>query len=428
VADVVAVKLAHPVDAATAEELGVVDVRDYQAAETAPVPRDQVVRLVYAGYVAGVDPGDAAAVRSLLGLPALTPGAGRPVGALLTETVPGPLALRPGQARYYNDTGRMLAIRMVRVSVETEPVGGPVRVDVKRNGISLWASESGQPAIADGEQTATAEPGEGRELLAPGSWLTFDIEQVGTTAPGEGLHVAVTVSDVSAFIGAPGHTPTLRSGSGPPVEQAADGDLYLQDSGELYQQQGGAWVLAGNLRGPAGNTTVTINGVTGNEFTLTPEGIGAETPSGAQALAEEAAAAAAAGSVPRDSELTTPPSSPLLRHVRTFTPDEATANLAEFVTGGVMTGWLNPWGGYRARLVDGAATAVRIYAGSVQAANPAEYVTAAGEHVLWGVDREGRHLHGNGQAPPVQAAPVLVLPTGAPVPPGTPAQTIIVRR
>ncbi|RCG19124.1 hypothetical protein DQ384_38250 [Sphaerisporangium album] len=55
--------------------------------------------------------------------------------------------------------------------------------------------------------------------------------------------------------GGGGHTPQLYSGTNAPSTLRVDGDLYLRTSnGDLYQQQAGAWVLAGNLRGPQGAT------------------------------------------------------------------------------------------------------------------------------------------------------------------------------
>lgn len=78
--------------------------------------------------------------------------------------------------------------------------------------------------------------------------------------------------------GAPGHTPQLYSGAAAPTTLHVDGDLYLRDTGDLYQQQAGAWVLAGNIRGPQGATGAT--GATGPAGPTGPAG--ADGAAGAQ--------------------------------------------------------------------------------------------------------------------------------------------------
>ncbi|MGW4641818.1 hypothetical protein ACWEN6_25090 [Sphaerisporangium sp. NPDC004334] len=54
-----------------------------------------------------------------------------------------------------------------------------------------------------------------------------------------------------------GHTPQLYSGAAAPSTLHVEGDLYLRDTGDLYQQQAGAWVLHGQLRGPQGPAGAT---------------------------------------------------------------------------------------------------------------------------------------------------------------------------
>lgn len=59
----------------------------------------------------------------------------------------------------------------------------------------------------------------------------------------------------SGAAGTAGHTPQLYSGTAVPSTLNTDGDLYLRTStGDLYQQQSGAWVLAGSIQGPTGAT------------------------------------------------------------------------------------------------------------------------------------------------------------------------------
>jgi hypothetical protein len=103
-------------------------------------------------------------------------------------TFTGILSPAAGQARYYNDTGRTLILTSIRAAVGTPPVGGPITVDVHRNGASIFTSPQAQPSIGDGQHTAWA----GAAVpFAPGDYLTVDVDTVGTTTPGSDLTVTV---------------------------------------------------------------------------------------------------------------------------------------------------------------------------------------------------------------------------------------------
>jgi hypothetical protein len=132
--------------------------------------------------------------------------------------------------------------------------------------------------------------------------------------------------------------------------------------------------------------------------------------------------------VPRDSTITAPPAGPLIRHARAFDVSAATPDVLQVITQGTVTGWLNEWGGYRGQPAYGWDAVVRMIAHATQTGNIAEYQNADRTHTLWGLNPDGYQLQGNGLAAPVKLAPLLVLATGAPVPDGTPAGTIIVRR
>jgi hypothetical protein len=121
------------------------------------------------------------------------------------------------------------------------------------------------------------------------------------------------VADHGGGGGGTGHTPQLFSGASTPTTLHTEGDLYLRDNGDFYQQQASAWALKGNLQGPTGSagaagatgpagsagTTgatgpqgnpTTVNGKTGASITLTASDVSADA-SGAASSAQTAAEA-----------------------------------------------------------------------------------------------------------------------------------------
>ncbi|GAB2859410.1 hypothetical protein GCM10022221_68750 [Actinocorallia aurea] len=59
------IPLAHPLSPEAAANVGAQPVRRYQPGEVVVVPTGQVMRLVQAGLVAGVDPSDGTAITNL---------------------------------------------------------------------------------------------------------------------------------------------------------------------------------------------------------------------------------------------------------------------------------------------------------------------------------------------------------------------------
>jgi hypothetical protein len=108
-------------------------------------------------------------------------------------STPGKLAILKGGLRWYNDTGRTVTLRRVRLSAGTAPVGNPVVIDVNRNGTSVFATTADQPRIASGTNTtllAFAVPA----VISPGDYLTIDVDAVGTTKPGNDLLVTLLMA------------------------------------------------------------------------------------------------------------------------------------------------------------------------------------------------------------------------------------------
>lgn len=106
--------------------------------------------------------------------------------------MPGTLVAKAGDGYYYNDTGAPLTIYAVRASVGTAPTGGSVIVDVNRNGVTIFTNPANRPTIAAGTKTATA-PAIDVATLAPGDYLTVDVDDVGSTVTGSNLVVTVVL-------------------------------------------------------------------------------------------------------------------------------------------------------------------------------------------------------------------------------------------
>lgn len=101
----------------------------------------------------------------------------------------GTLATTTGGSRlYFERTGTIVK---VRASVGTPPTGGPVVVDVKRNGSSIFASSADRPTIAAGTYTDLGTPSV--VSIVPDDFLTVDIVEVGSTYPGADLTVTLTI-------------------------------------------------------------------------------------------------------------------------------------------------------------------------------------------------------------------------------------------
>lgn len=95
--------------------------------------------------------------------------------AWLPWSVPGVVGLGTGTSKIYNDSGltkRLLAVRASANNVS----GGPLIVDVKKNGISIFAAAGNRPSIAPGAGTAKVIP----DVITyeDGSYLTVDVAQV----------------------------------------------------------------------------------------------------------------------------------------------------------------------------------------------------------------------------------------------------------
>lgn len=83
-----------------------------------------------------------------------------------------------------------LTITEVFIAVNTAPTGGPIVVDVNKNGTTIFTDQGKRPSIAATENTDTSDAPD-VTALAKNDYLTMDIDLVGTTTPGEDLTVHV---------------------------------------------------------------------------------------------------------------------------------------------------------------------------------------------------------------------------------------------
>jgi hypothetical protein len=111
-------------------------------------------------------------------------------GSPLLFSISGTISTGTGAHRIYNDTGVPLTIRAVRAAVGTAPTGASLLVDVNINGTTIFTTQTNRPTITASTFTAAAAA-INTTTIAPGDYLTVDVDQVGSTIAGSNLTVAV---------------------------------------------------------------------------------------------------------------------------------------------------------------------------------------------------------------------------------------------
>ena len=120
------------------------------------------------------------------------PGPQGPRGYSGTQPVfsrPGPLAPMDGDTSFPIDRPGLIAT--TRAFVKTPPIGSPIVVDIKKNGVSIFATNTDKPTILPGQNTDLGNPS--TTALIPGDYIDVSIDSVGSTFPGAGLTVSVTI-------------------------------------------------------------------------------------------------------------------------------------------------------------------------------------------------------------------------------------------
>jgi len=105
---------------------------------------------------------------------------------LSTWGVDGLLAVAQGTHGFTAEFA--FTLTRTRARAGTVPTGAGVRVDINRNGSSVFASTGDQPTIADGQASAISSTYQ-NAAVAAGDVLTMDVDTVGTTYTGSNLVV-----------------------------------------------------------------------------------------------------------------------------------------------------------------------------------------------------------------------------------------------
>lgn len=98
-----------------------------------------------------------------------------------------------GQRLYVEQASTILSCR---ASVGTPPTGASIKVDVNKNGTTIFTTQANRPTIAISGNTSGAVTNMNTNTLAAGDYLTVDVDQVGSTVAGADLTVTVTLETV----------------------------------------------------------------------------------------------------------------------------------------------------------------------------------------------------------------------------------------
>jgi hypothetical protein len=115
------------------------------------------------------------------------------LGQVFSFSTSGNLTVGTGQHRIYNDTGVTQIIRAVRASVGTAPTGAAVRVDVNKNGTTIFTTQANRPSIPVSQFTSGKVVNMDITTLADGDFITVDVDVIGSTIAGADLVVQVLI-------------------------------------------------------------------------------------------------------------------------------------------------------------------------------------------------------------------------------------------
>lgn len=110
------------------------------------------------------------------------------LGVLYPMTVRGNLVIANGVHTIYNDFGVQLQMRNWRASVGTAPLGADAVIDIKKNGVSIFATTEDRPRIPAGQKTS-GKVVPANATLNDGDALTIDVVGIGDPVPGADLVV-----------------------------------------------------------------------------------------------------------------------------------------------------------------------------------------------------------------------------------------------
>mgnify|MGYP001238740521 CR=1 FL=1 len=80
--------------------------------------------------------------------------------------------------------------------VSGQPTGAAILIDLNRNGTTVFTTQSNRPTIGAGTNSSIVVTSMDVVTLAPGDYLSVDIDQVGSTFAGSDLVVAVRLREI----------------------------------------------------------------------------------------------------------------------------------------------------------------------------------------------------------------------------------------
>jgi hypothetical protein len=93
--------------------------------------------------------------------------------------------------RFYNTTGKTLAVDKVVTSLGTANTGATFLVDANKNGTTIFTDQTKRPVIAISGNKSTQGVPAVAVTLADGDFLSFDVDQIGSTVAGSDLVIEV---------------------------------------------------------------------------------------------------------------------------------------------------------------------------------------------------------------------------------------------
>lgn len=115
-------------------------------------------------------------------------GGGGISSALATFGQPGVLTTGTGVTRFIFPT--TATIVSVRLACNTAPTGAAIKVDVNKNGTTIFTTQANRPNIVVSAFASSAAIPDVTSIAA-GDYLTCDIDQVGSTVAGSDLVIQV---------------------------------------------------------------------------------------------------------------------------------------------------------------------------------------------------------------------------------------------
>lgn len=172
-------------------------ITDAKIAAGAAISQSKVANLTsdLGGKINSSEKGAANGVAQLDGSGKIVPG--QLVSANITKLLPysytGNLAVSSGTFRLYNDMGSNWTVSGVRASVGVAPAGASIIIDVNKNGTSLFTTQANRPTIVAASNTSGNVTNMDVTTVAPGDYLTIDIDQIGSATAGSDLTVQLEV-------------------------------------------------------------------------------------------------------------------------------------------------------------------------------------------------------------------------------------------